>query len=650
MMFFSAGRLATLAVAVSLATIPCAAQSTASGSPGSNSTAKPASPKPGGTVIFSRSIDANGNTVTESAPAPVPATAEANPNAVATDPERKAVTMTGFDMDVHLHTAAHEIEVRALVTVRNDGAVPLAHIPLQLSSSLHWDQVRLNGRNISFPVARINTDVDHTGQLNEAAIPLSQPLAPGASLNLDVNYSGVIAESARRLVALGAPDDQAAHTDWDRIDTAFTGLRGFGNVVWYPVCSVPVLLGDGARLFQEIGEHKQRLAGAHFKMHLTVEFPPGDAPDVALVNGHPAALSVPAPRGLDASVAGVVTAATGDTTLAFQSPSLFVAIRKAHAGTNMTAWTTPENEASVESWVTESAVVSRFVARWLGPQPRAQLTLLDLPDPDDAPFATGAMLAVSLQAAQPAQIDPALVHALGYAWMQSPHAWLNEGVAFFMNTLWTEKEHGRDRALEMLEAERPALALAEPSSPGEGPGQPLPVATLPIYYRAKAAYVFWMLRDLAGDATLSAALKAYNPAHDPPGLADGAYFEHLLTQSEPKNDLAWFFADWVKADKGLPDLSVRDVYPSPAQAGTWLVAVTVENSGYAAADVPVTLRTGKISLSDRMLVPARGRVVKHLVVLARPAEAQVNDGTVPETEASVHITHLESSAAGAPSP
>ncbi len=115
---------------------------------------------------------------------------------------------------------------------------------------------------MAFPVATLNSDADHTGQLHEAAVPLDQALAPGESVQLDVTYSGAIAASAQRLLAIGTPEDVALHSDWDQIDTQFTGLRGFGNVVWYPVSSVPVILGDGARLFDEMGEHKLRLAGA----------------------------------------------------------------------------------------------------------------------------------------------------------------------------------------------------------------------------------------------------------------------------------------------------------------------------------------------------------------------------------------------------
>jgi hypothetical protein len=204
----------------------------------------------------------------------------------ATDAEREAITFTAFDMDVHLHLAEQQIAVRALVTVRNDGKSPLAHIPLQISSSLNWERIRVAGARRAYTVATLNSDVDHTGQLHEAAVKLasrSRPAQPCSSMS---PTPVSIPQSAQRLLAIGTPEDVALHSDWDSIGVDFTGLRGFGNVVWYPASSVPVILGDGARVFDEMGEHKLRMAGAHFRLHLTVEFPHGHAPTVALINGH----------------------------------------------------------------------------------------------------------------------------------------------------------------------------------------------------------------------------------------------------------------------------------------------------------------------------------------------------------------------------
>ena len=604
--------------------------------------------QPGGKVIFSRSTDANGQTNTEAGPAAAAPAVKMTDAPTAEDAERQSITFTDFDMDVRLRPVDKHIAVRALVTVRNDGNKPLAHIPLQISSSLSWERIRVSGRDIAFTVAVLNSDADHTGQLDEAAVPLAQPLAPGGVLQLDVTYSGTIAANAQRLLVIGTPDDVALHSDWDQIGVDFTGLRGFGNVVWYPVSSVPVILGDGARLFDEIGEHKLRVSGAHFRLRLTSEFPRGRAPSVALINGRMTPLKVTESGGLGDEVASVATADNGGETLGFESPSIFVAIRTPRNATNTVVWVLPDDEAAVGAWADAANAVTPFLQGWLGQRPRSQLTLLDLPSALDAPYETGSMLATAIRTAAPEQLDGVMAHALTHAWMQSPRAWLSEGVAHFMGTLWIEKQQGRDKALESLEAGRPALALAEPESPGRSVGQPLAEAISPVYYRTKATYVFWMLRELVGDATLSAALRAYDPASDVSlgyGRDTGpSPFERLVEQAGTQNDLSWFFNDWVNADKGLPDLTISSVFPTSEQAGSWLVTISVANNGFAAAQVAVTARTDSTSVTQRLIVPARGKAPQRLLLLGKPVEVQVNNGIVPETQSTVHITKLDAAA------
>jgi hypothetical protein len=337
MKFSLAGTLASVAFAVLLVALPGASQTPAA-------PPKPQTQTAGGQVIFSRSTDENGQTTTQAGPAAARPTIQMATAPSVEDADRRAVTYTALDLDVRLHTAAQQIAVRALLTVRNDSKAPLPRIPLQISSSLNWEQIRVGGKTVSFPVATLNSDTDHTGQLHEAAVPLAAPLAPGQSIQLDVMYSGVVAPSAQRLLSVGTPEDLALHSDWDQIGVSFTGLRGFGNVVWYPVSSVPVILGDGARLFDEIGAHKLRLSGAHFRLHLAVEFPHGQPPSVALINGQPVPLSVTDKGGLDPDLAGVATASLDGATLGFDTPSLFLAVRTAHSAPNVTAFALPENE------------------------------------------------------------------------------------------------------------------------------------------------------------------------------------------------------------------------------------------------------------------------------------------------------------------
>jgi hypothetical protein len=639
---------------------------------------------PNSHVIFSRSTDENGETTTTVGPAAqLPSTAAAP---IATDAEREAVTFTAYDLDVHLQPALERIAVRAQLTVRNDGAAPLAHIPLQISSTLDWEHILVGAHELAFHTATLNSDADHTGQLHEAAVPLTTPLAPGASLTLTVTYSGAIPQSAQRLLALGTPEAVALHSDWDQIGLDFTGLRGFGNVVWVPVSSVPALLGispaaagmawqpagparvDSARLFDEIGQLKLRNQAAHFRLRLTDEFPLGHTPpSVALINGIPAPLKILIPPPASGETSGFATATIDEDSLGFTAPSLFVAIRTPAQAQNATLWTLPEDAPFASSWSAAASAVTPFLASWLGPHPRAPLTILDLPDPGDAPFETGALLVTALlspNATNPdaagldtSELEAILVHALTHAWLSTPAqsgptqsgraqarpAWLDEGVAAFMGTLWIEKQQGRTQALESLEADRPALALAEPASPGEGAGQPLAQAWSPVYYRTKAAYVFWMLRDLAGDAALSAALRDYSPGEDKNAAGPGA-FEKLIESNSGASssdvDLRWFFPDWVDADKGLPDLTIDHVITEPAESGETLVGITLSNSGYAAAEIPVTLRAAATSVTQRILVPARGSLVRRILIQGAPTQVQANDGSIPETEASVHITNL----------
>jgi hypothetical protein len=662
--------------------------------------------QPHGKVIFSRSIDENGQTTTTVGPAAPESDGRPIDAPVATDAERRAVTFTGFDMDVHLHPVDHRIAVRARLIVRNDGKFPLAHIPLQISSSLDWERIRLDGRDVPFTVATLNSDVDHTGQLHEVAVPLAAPLAPGATLRLDVTYSGAIPQSAQRLVTIGTPSDVALHSDWDEISVNFTGLRGLGNVVWYPASSVPVILGDGNRVFDEMGEHKLRMAGARFTLRLTVEYPPDQAPTVAFINGNPAPLHVIQPTAGSSEASGFATAQVENTTLGFDAPSLFVSIRTPHPAANTALWSLPGDAPGLPDWSSAAADVTPFLQGWLGQKPRTQLNVLDLPHPDDATFETGSLLVTAIRQAASEQFTGAFVHALSHAWLDSPRAWLSEGVARFMGTLWIEKQSGRQKALEALESSRMALAIDEPSSPGLSAGQTLSNAISPVYYRTKATYVFWMLRDLVGDSTLSAAFRAYDPAADAarglgPGSGPGTFqklLEQAVTSTEDQGsssslstaadvglhpDLSWFFSDWIDSDKGLPDISVDSVFPTTAtgppppiphstirwrvtdpasghdlppptpaavsgtgsavsgpSADSWIVTVNLSNSGYAAAEIPVTVSNSGTSVTQRVLVPARGKVARRILIQGRPTQVQANDGTIPETEASIHVVNL----------
>jgi hypothetical protein len=264
-----------------------------------------------------------------------------------------------------------------------------------------------------------------------------------------------------------------------------------------------------------------------------------------------------------------------------------------------------------------------------------------LPDPGDIAAEEGDAFFTGFKATpDPKEVENAMVHSLSHVYFHSPRVWLNEGVPQFLGSLWIEQIEGRSAALESLGEGRSPLALAEPGTPGEANGESLIDASNIIFYRIKATYVLWMLRDLVGDARLAAALRAYAAADD----TTPEYFEQLLEKSTGK-DLKWFFDSWVYHDRGLPDLSITGVFPSKsATEGQWLVALDISNDGYAETEVPVTVRSKDAIVTERLRIPPRGKVSRRMLIGGAPTEVQVNDGTVPEVAESLHLRKLTSSA------
>jgi hypothetical protein len=609
-------------------------------------TADPAPPP--GKVLFSRDLDAPA----EPQPTNPAAPTQSDPLAV-TGAERSALTFTAYDLDVHLTPASAAISVRAGLTVRNDSPTPLTRLILQISSSLHWDALSTRslppGPTAPLPFATrlIDTDADHTGRMTEAVVPLPQPLAPGASVSLAALYSGSIPPSAERLTRIGAPDDQALQSDWDSIAPSLTALRGFGNVLWLPASAPPVFLGDGAKLFQSVGLARLRQSAATVRLRLAVEYV-GDPPDAAFFCGQRQPLAAISDNAnLPAAESpGVATAAFDAQPLGFRSPSLFVTDRPAsQTGTpsnpTLIAAVTDHYDA-LPAYAAAAALVEPLLTDWLGPQPLATLTVLDHPG---QPFEDDALLVRPMRADGPATLAPALAHSLTHAWIHSSHPWIDEGLAQFLSILWTERTSGRAAALaDLQDAARP-LALIEPELPDSTlspAGSSLASATGDIFYRTKAAAVWWMLRSIVGDDALKQTLQTYRL--DPTLDRDPIGLQRALEKLSHK-DLRWFFDDWVYRDRGLPDLSIVSVTPSQltSRAGLpagWLIAVEVRNDGYAAAEVPVTVRSSTASETQRLRIPGRSSASTRIVFAGTPAEVEVNDGGVPETQTSLHTRQL----------
>lgn len=560
------------------------------------------------------------------------------------DSERSAVIFTAYDFDVHLRPEEASLSILARVKVRNDSAGPLAELPLQISSSLHWDSASqiLNGRTVklAFNQHQLQTDADHTGATSEAVLILATPLKHGEAAEFDLFYSGSIPRSSARLQHAGAAQIDAVADEWDLISSQETFLRGFGNVLWYPAASPQVFFGEGATLVQASGQQMIRQAEASVKLRLSVEYT-GEAPGAVFFCGRQESLR-PASDNADAPVAeapGVATAEFPPQELGFRTPGLFVTAHPVLApGTPISVVSSSSDAADRLSSAWAPAAV--FLADWFGAGPAHALTVVDHPG---ASFADGVLLVAPVGRTEVSALTSVLFPSLIHARFRSRYIWLDQGITQLLYLLWVERTQGRSVALTAVEEQSHALALAESvTHPDNVDGMGLRGTSDAVLYRYKAAAVLWQVRDMVGDDALKQALRAYvldsRLDHDPAG------FEKAIEEASGKR-LGWFFTDWVDHDRGLPDLSIMSVAPRELsskadQSAGWLVAVEVRNDGGAAAEVPVTVRSGTLTATERLRINAHSVASTRIRFQGVPEQVQVNDGTVPEMVSSTHTQDI----------
>jgi hypothetical protein len=157
-----------------------------------------------------------------------------------------------------------------------------------------------------------------------------------------------------------------------------------------------------------------------------------------------------------------------------------------------------------------------------------------------------------------------------------------------------------------------------------------------------------MLRSITGDDALKHALQLYRDEvrNAAPGTPEDPHAFQRVLEAASHKGLAQLFDDWVYHDRGLADLSIANVTSRdlPARNGigvSWLIAVEVHNAGYVNVDVPVTVRSGNLTTTQRVAVPPRSSATTRILFEGTPQEVQVNDGTVPETTTPIHIQQLK---------
>ena len=545
--------------------------------------------------------------------------------------DREAFTFTKYDLNVRIEPEQQRLGVRGKITLRNDSTVPQKNVALQISSTLDWRSIQISGEAVEFVTHAYTSDIDHTGALSEAIVTLPREVPPKGTIELDIGYEGVIPLDATRLTRIGVPEDKAKHTDWDQIGKSFTAVRGVGYVAWYPVATESANLSDGNSVFETVGRWKAREAEAELKVKLTDSGANFASRARLFSNGKGGAETY---EQMGRSY--LVQTEYSFNPLGATVPLFVVGNYDTLERPTVNIYFLSEHKSGAENYALAAELAVPLVTEWFG-APEQKAETVELADPEAAPYESCSMFLTPLSSTDSRTYQLNAVHQLTHAAFFSSRPWIYEGLAHFAQALEREQLDGRQAALDFMERHRTAIADAEKAlaaahAHNAAANESLINTTAEEFYRSKAMYVWWMLRDMVGDAALKKALAAYHSDQD----RESAYLQHLI-EAQAHRDLEWFFDDWVYRDRALPDFRVESAYSRPTVNGGSIVTVTIENLGDAGAEVPVTLRTQDGEVTKRIEVRGKSKAPVRIEAFTMPREVVVNDGSVPESDLSNNV-------------
>jgi hypothetical protein len=553
-------------------------------------------------------------------------------NALALD--REAFTFTKYDLDVHLDPDIQRLGVRGTITLRNDSATPQKFAVLQISSSLSWRSIKAGGKQLQFVSQPYSSDIDHTGELSEAIVTLPEPVPPQGTVALEIGYEGVITLDATRLTRIGTPEAQANSSDWDQISTKFTAVRGAGYVAWYPIATEAGSFSEGTGLFEVVGRWKMREAAS--TMHLQFATPSeGEEPPELLLNATtcPTALEVKSQFVADCTY----------QSMGLVAPTFVIANYEVVERAAIAVHFLRGHNGAATSYADAAEKAIPLITEWFG-VPHGKVQTADLSDANAAPYESSSLLLTPLTSTDAKLAGLAAAHQLTHAAFSSSRPWINEGLAHFAQALYLEQLSGRRAALDYMGLHRSAFSAVEnekttvPRSEDEV-NRSLVKTSIEELYRSKAMFVWWMLRDMMGDAALKKALASYRADQD----KEPSYMQRVI-QAQTKRDLEWFFDDWVYRDRGLPDFKVKSAFVRKTLPGANVLTVTVANLGEAGAEVPVTVRFAGGDATQRLVVRGKSNAVIRFEVAKMPEEVVINDGSVPESDMTNNTFKIDTNA------
>jgi len=531
--------------------------------------------------------------------------------------DREAFSITNYALTLQIEPEQHRLGARGKISLRNDKSTPQKIAVLQISSSLNWRAIRAGDKALQFVTQPYTSDIDHTGSLSEAIITLPHEVAAKGTIDLNIAYEGVILLDTTRLTRIGTPEGVARASDWDRIDENFTAVRGAGYVAWYPIATESASLSEATAFSEVVNRWKERETFS--EMSVCIQYTKDYK---ALFSGTKDVIAI----AIDAHKLGNVAA--------------FSMIRP---GGNVPTFALADYQSidvkssSVKFLAGKEALASSYadLLTTLNPLPALQdpigVQIAQLPEIEASPFVSDGLLLTPLQPLKE-QGRLTLVYALSRRKLSSPRPWINEGLAHFAQAYDIEQQHGRAAALAYLEAHLPLLATAELERSQSVAESATPTSALintrdDIYLQSKAMWVWWMLRDMIGESSLNIVLSSYRNSED----NDPTYMPRLIA-AQNQRDLSWFFDDWLYHDRGLPDFKVESAYAARTPTKSFMLTLTLDNLGTAAAEVPVIVKFAGGEITKRVELHAKSKLTFRVETPAAPQEVKVNDGSVPESD------------------
>jgi hypothetical protein len=426
-----------------------------------------------------------------------------------------------YSIDYRLVPERSRLEARAAVTVRNEGAAPLAEVPFLPYRLLEVDGAEgEDGSPLAFRQRVVRMDDHERFQVNAIHVTLPRPLAPGAATTLTLRYAGPF---------LGAAEVWPyVH---DRVGRDYSLLRV--DAVPYPLPS---------------GTDRLRVWPASFTFDLRVT-----VPDEWVV------------------VAGAEPAGTrtdGDeTTYAFRSlsPTWRIDVAAGDYGTltdpasGMTVHHLGEDDGGAARVLEAMRDAAALFARLFGDPPRpAGYLAIEVPDGWGSQAGDGYFLQTSAAFRDPAHLHE-LYHEIAHTWNAVPDPalqqtrWFDEAFASYFEALALRELDGPEAFQRRMDGYRRSFvrrAAADPRA-RETPVVRYGDQGLGGLSYTKGAWSLHVLHEAVGDDAFRRIIRAFLARHarEP---ADFAAFQRIAEEGAG-HPLDRFFDEWIHgtASSGL---------------------------------------------------------------------------------------------------